>query len=128
MARETKAEREARLAQERAVEAAQSAREYPARLMRSLDRAVNSFNYELTVREGLFVLTDRDADYDWERQVELSYSWSEDAQDYLDTLDSRLDRKAAERAERERRRAVEAEARRKVNEMLTEEERELLGL
>ena len=128
MARETKAERLEREALARQMAEAALRSEYPARLMRSLDRAVNSFNYELTVREELFVLTDRDADYDWERQVELSYSWSEDAQDYLDTLDSRLDCKAAERFERERRRKVEEEARRKVRELLTEEERELLGL
>lgn len=128
MARETKAERLEREALARQMAEATASSEYPARLMRSLDRAVNSFNYELTVDEGLFVLTDRDADYDWERQFKLSYSWDMDSQDYLDTLDSRLDRKAAERAERERRRAVEAEARRKVRELLSDEERELLGL
>lgn len=128
MARETVAQRRARVeAEVKAREEAQR-KEYPSRLMQALERATTSFNYELRVQEGLFVLMDRDAEYEWERQSELSYSWTEASMQALEQLEDNLDNKAAERAERERRRTVKAEAERKVRELLSEEERELLGL
>lgn len=128
MARETVAQRNARMAAEREVRQAQERAEYPARLMLAFDRATNSFNYELMVRNELFVLRDRDAEYDWGRERELSYSWTADSMEELWNLERDLEEKAAAKAERERRVAVKKEAERKVLELLSDEERELLGL
>lgn len=128
MARETVAQRNARMAAEREARQAQERAEYPARLMLALDRATNSFNYELRVSDGQFVVQDRDAEYDWERERELSYAWDVDSMEALWDLERDLEEKAAEKRERERRVAVKKEAERKVRELLSEEERELLGL
>lgn len=128
MARETAMQRNARLEKERLAREEAESKAYPARMMLALDRATNSFNYELRVQEGQFVLMNRDAEYEWERQSELSYAWDAESQRALESLEDDLDLKAAQRAERERRRAVKAEAERKVRELLSEEERELLGL
>ena len=59
MARETRAQREARWAAERLADEARERVEYPARLMNLLERAAK-FNYELTVENGRFVVFDRD--------------------------------------------------------------------
>ncbi len=128
MARETVAQRNARMAAEKEARQAQERAEYPTRLMLALDRATNSFNYELRVSDGQFVVQDRDAEYDWGRERELSYAWDVDSMEALWNLERDLDDKAAERAERERRVAVKKEAERKVRELLSDEERELLGL
>lgn len=128
MARETVAQRNARMAAEREARQAQERAEYPARLMLALDRATNSFNYELRVSDGQFVVQDRDAEYDWARERELSYAWDADSMEALWNLERDLEEKAEAKAERERRVAVKKEAERKVREMLSEEERELLGL
>ncbi len=124
MARKTRAElmaeREAALVAERERDEA----EYPARMMLAMDRATNSFNFELTVVENQFVLTDRNSEYEWQREFELSYSWDADSQSVLESLESVLEEKAEKCAQAARR----AEMRSQALNKLTAEERELLGL
>ena len=126
MARETKAEREARLAQEREERMEADRLAYPLRLMNVLERASNLNRFELEVRNGMFHLTDRDARYD--REYELAYSWSTDNQAVLENFVYTVERFEEERAEAQRRYEVKKEAERKVRELLSDEERELLGL
>lgn len=126
MARETKAERLARESREREerMEAERSA--YPLRLMNLLERASNSNAFDLDVRNGMFLLTDRDARY--EREYELSYEWSTDSQSVLENLTYKVEAVEEAQAEALRRTEVRKEAERKVRELLSEEERNLLGL
>ena len=126
MARETKAERLAREAREREerMEAERSA--YPLRLMNLLERVSAEPTLTLTVKDGFFNVEDRNDRY--RSDYFLSYSWSEGGQVALEDLTYKVDELEAERAEAERRYAVKKEAERKVRELLSEEERELLGL
>jgi antitoxin component of MazEF toxin-antitoxin module len=121
MARETKAQRLEREAAERAAYEAEQAATYPARLMEMLERATNQ-NFELEVREGMFVLTDRDDRRD--RTVMLTLTYSTENQEALHELDWRVDMK--EEAEREA--ARKAAVRQSALSKLSKEERELLGL
>jgi antitoxin component of MazEF toxin-antitoxin module len=121
MARETKVERLAREAQERAAYEAEQAATYPDRLMEMLERATKQ-NFELEVREGKFVLSDRDDRR--ERTVELTLTYSTENQEALHELDWRVDMK--EEAEREA--ARKAAVRQAALSKLSQEERELLGL
>ena len=129
MARRTAAERkqeaermlqlsnEARLAREVA--------EYPARLMAALTRSTNAY-FELSVNDNKFLVRDRNK---YEPQVHtLAYAHSTDSQYQLEELEYELDRHERELAEARRVREVKENALRKVNEMLSAEERELLGL
>lgn len=121
MARETKAERLAREAQARLAKEEALKASYPERLMVMLERATNQ-NYELLVRNGAFVLTDRDDPRDGTYALSpMSDSSSEEA---LWELDWKLDIKEA--AEREARRR--AEVRNGALSKLSAEEREVLGL
>lgn len=124
--RETKAERlerEAREHEER-LEADRSA--YPLRLMNLLERVSAEPTLTLTVKDGYFNVEDRNDRY--RNDYVLSYSYSPDANAVLDDLTYKVDNLEEERAEAERRYAVRKEAERKVRELLSEEERELLGL
>jgi hypothetical protein len=58
----------------------------------------------------------------------LAYAHSPNSQEQLEDLEWTLERYEQELAEANRLREVKAEALRKVNELLTEEERELLNL
>ena len=126
MARETKAERLAREAREREerMEAERSA--YPLRLMNLLERVSAEPTLTLTVSNGFFNVEDRNDRY--RNDYVLSYSYSPDANVVLEDLTYKVDYLEAERAEAERRYQVKKEAERKVRELLSEEERELLGL
>ena len=121
MARETKAQRLEREAQERAAYEAEMAATYPQRLMAMLERATK-LNFELEVYDGRFVLSDRDDRY--ERAVELTLAYSLENQEGLHELDWRVDMKENAQREAERQEQVKRAALNK----LTEEERELLGL
>jgi antitoxin component of MazEF toxin-antitoxin module len=121
MARETKAERLAREAQERAAYEAVAAATYPARLMEMLERATKQ-NFELEVRDAKFVLSDRDDRR--ERTVELTLTYNTENQEALHELDWRVDMKEEAEREAERKRLAKQAALAK----LTKEERELLGL
>ena len=121
MARETKAERLAREAQERAAYEAELVATYPQRLMAMLERATEQ-NFELEVRDAKFVLTDRDDRSD--RAVELTLTYSLDNHEALHELDWRVDLKEEREREAARRYAVKQAALAK----LSKEEKELLGL
>jgi hypothetical protein len=128
MARETKAERTSRLVQETVARTEAERAAYPKRMMTAMNRAINEFNFDLTVNMvDEFVLTDPDKPFSsWSRPdtYALSYSWTENAQEQLEQLESIIERKARERAEAERRAIAKVAALNK----LTQEERELLGL
>lgn len=125
MARETVAQRNARFAQEREAQLAQEVAEYPARLMAALARASNAY-FELTVSDNKFQLNNRN-DRD-EVVVSLAYAHSPNSQEQLESLEYDLDRYERQLAEARRRVEVKKEAERKVRELLSDEEREMLGL
>jgi hypothetical protein len=122
MARKTKAElnaeREAQLAAERAEERAA----YPARLMRAMEEATQKNNFELEVKNGYFVLRDRDANR-YDSPFTLPYDFPGNSFT-LEDLESELRFKAEERAESERLSAV----RRAAFAKLSDEEKNALGL
>ena len=125
MARETVAQRNARYAQERETYLANQVAEYPTRLMAVLTRATNAY-FDLSVNDSKFLVRDRNK---YEPQVHtLAYAHSPNSQEQLEELEYELDRHEAELVEARRLREVKAEALRKVNELLTAEERELLNL
>lgn len=121
MARETKAQRLEREAAERAAYFAELIATYPQRLMAMLERATKN-NFKLVVREGKFVLEDRDVRDD--RVVKLTLEYSQANQEALHELDWRVDAKEEREREEQRRYAVISSALAK----LSAEERELLGL
>jgi conjugal transfer/entry exclusion protein len=124
MARETVAQRNARYAQERETYLANQVAEYPQRLMNVLARATNAY-FELSVVDNKFQVQPRDS---YARTLTLAYAHSPNSQAQLESLESELDHYEAELAERKRVAEVKKEALRKVNELLTAEERELLNL
>lgn len=126
MARETKAERMEREARERKEHMEAQRSMYPTNLMNLLERVSAEPTLTLTVANGFFNVEDRNDRY--RNDYVLSYSYSPDANTVLDDLTYKVDSLEAERAEAERRYAVRKEAERKVRELLSEEERELLGL
>jgi len=121
MARKTKAE----LAAERqALVAARmlaDAEAYPSKLMAALEEATTKNNYELTVRNGMFSLRDRDSR---DLTLSLTMNYTENSFDALESLEWDLQSKAEERAEAVRQR----ELRRQAFDKLTAEERNALGL
>jgi hypothetical protein len=121
MARETKAERLAREAAEKLAQQAAQAATYPQRLMALLERATKA-NFELTVKDGEFLLEDRDDRRD--RTIALSLAYSEANEEALQSLDWRVELK--EEAEREAMRRVMV--RNQALNKLSLEEREILGL
>jgi epoxyqueuosine reductase QueG len=125
MARETVAQRNARYAQERETYLANQVAEYPQRLMLALARATNAY-FELTVSDNRFQLRNVNDRYD--SVVSLAYAHSPNSQEQLESLEYDLDSYEKRLAEAQRLREVKAEALRKVNELLTAEERELLNL
>jgi len=125
MARETKEQRLARMAQDREAYLAQEVAEYPARLMAVLARATNAY-FELAVSENKFLVQTRDSRD--RTTYTLAYAQSPNSQEQLDELEYELDRYERELAEARRLNEVKKEALRKVNELLTAEERELLNL
>jgi hypothetical protein len=126
MARETKIQRLAREEQERVAYEAELKATYPQRLMDMLERA-QKVNFELTIKDGKFLLEDRDASrYSvMERDiVSLTLTYDSQNKQAIQELDWRVERK--EEAEREaQRRAL---ARNQALNKLTQEERDLLGL
>ena len=129
MARRTAAERKQEA--ERMRQLSEEARltrevaEYPARLMAALARSTNAY-FDLSVVDNKFLVRDRNK---YEPQVHtLAYAHSPDSQYQLEELEFALDKHEYELAEARRVREVKENALRKVNEMLSAEERELLGL
>lgn len=125
MARETVAQRNARFDAERDARLAQEVAEYPARLMSVLARATDA-HFELVVNDNKFVVQTRDR-YNLKTYA-MAYAHSPNSQEQLQDLEWTVERYEQELAEQNRLREVKATALRKVNELLTEEEREQLGL
>lgn len=125
MAKETAAQRNARFDTEREERLVQEVAEYPARLMAVLARATNAY-FQLEVSDNKFLVQTR-KEYN-RTTYSLAYAHSPDSQEQLESLEWDLDRYEKAVAEEKRLREVKAEALRKVNELLTAEERELLNL
>ena len=121
MARETKAQREAREAEERRLQHEEDVRTYPERLMLVMQRAVNH-NFELTMREGKFVVYDRDERRPDEHTMAVTYDGLSESM--LSDLDWAVELKAKEEEERTRK----ERARQAALAKLSKEERELLGV
>jgi hypothetical protein len=128
MARENKAQREARLALEREASRQQEMAAYPSLLMSVLERVNNQYDWKLAVAEELFVVSNPySSSYD-RKEYRMTYAYSPVSQENLEDLASMLyDLEEAQR-EAKRQSAVKAEAQRKVRELLNDEERALLGL
>jgi hypothetical protein len=121
MARETKAQREARLEVETAAMTAVAQATYTERMMAVLERAVKE-NFELAVSNGKFVVEDRDNRRADTFRVYPEWTVVSDAALY--DLEVSVELKEEARAEREQRANVRATALAK----LTTEERAELGL
>jgi hypothetical protein len=121
MAKETKAQREARLELVEQGRLAMAKATYTERLMAVLERAVKE-NFELEVRSGLFVVEDRDNRYNVRHG--LKPTWTETADMDLYSLEVEVELKEEASAELVRK----AQVRGKALAKLTEEEKELLGL
>jgi len=125
MARETVAQRNLRYTAENEARLSREVAEYPQRLMNVLARATNAY-FELTVSDNKFQVTDRN--YNSRTTYTLASAQSPNSQEQLEELEWALDRYEQEQAEQKRLAEVKATALRKVNELLTAEERELLNL
>jgi hypothetical protein len=127
MPRETKAQRLERMAAELAAAREAERQAYPARLMAVLERLNNQYNTELKVVGGLFVVK-VNATARFGNEYSLSYSYNESTQSALQELEWELDAVEEAQAEERRKREVRETAKRKLQEALTAEERESLGL
>ena len=125
MTRKTRAELNAERDEALALQEAHNFAAYPSRLMAALELATNKNNYELEVRNGMFSLRDRD---ERDSTLSLTLVHTRNSQYALETLEWDMERKEADRVEAKRLQEVKANALRKVNELLTKEERELLDL
>lgn len=121
MPRETKAQREAREAEEYAAYLAEQKATYSQRLMEILERAQN-VNFELTVVDGNFRVKDRDVRGDG--FFELAVAYDEESDVNLDSLKFRVE--AKEESEREAHRKLSL--RQQALGKLTKEELEVLGI
>lgn len=107
MVRKTKAEKLALQEQERRRAMDQQINDYPAVLMSILEFATE-MNYELRVKEGQFVLHDRDgSSYD---DVVLTQTYSEESLYRIEMLEGLLERKAELAREANRRLLVKQAA------------------
>ena len=125
MARETAAQRNLRYTAENEARLSREVAEYPMRLMNVLARATNA-HFELSASDDKFQVQTRDG-----RQrttYSLAYAHSPNSQEQLESLEWALDTYEQEQAEQKRLVEVKASALRKVNSVLTAEERELLNL
>lgn len=121
MARETKAQREAREAMEHAQALAQAEATYVDRMMETFKRAVR-YNFEMDVTEmNRFLLVDRD---DTSELFYVSPTWSKRADEELDDLNLAVDYKVAVEEEAQRRAALRQQALSK----LSAEERAVLNV
>ena len=120
MARKTKAEREAEAQAAREQREAEARAAYPALLMNALERAT-ILSFELEVRNGTFRVRDRNSPNDsWE----LTYEYTLESDDILDSLQRELAWQEEKEAEANRKWL----ARQAALSKLSDYERELLGL
>ena len=122
MARKTKAEMALLVANARAMQEAEEFAQFPSRSMKAMEEATQKNNFELTVKNSVFVLVDRDRPRDTPFTLPMTHTRT--AQWALEALERTLEEMAEDRAEAARKRDVRATALAK----LTAEERELLEL
>ena len=122
MARKTKAEQAAEREEALALQEAHDFAAFPSRLMAALEEATQKNNFELTVKNNVFVLVDRDRPRD--NPFTLTMTHTKTSQWSLEALESTLEEMEMERAHARAQAAVRAAALAK----LTKEERELLNL
>ena len=128
MARENKAQREERLALERGARLAAVAAEYPSRLMSVLARVNNQYDWQLTVVDAVFLVSNPHSRAYHNKEYRMSYAYDAVSNENLDDLEYMLNDLEEAQAEAKRQSEVKAEAQRKVRELLNDEERQLLGL
>lgn len=121
MARETKAERTARMEAQRKAQLAQQAAEFPTKLMGVLERACK-VNFEVTVVGGMFVVGDRDDRLEF--PAKMLPTFTEQSQEELNDLERRVWWKEEELRAAQRKVELKVAALAK----LSAEEREALGL
>ena len=123
MARKTKAELAAEREAAEAARCAEEAAAYPAQLMAALEEATQKNSYDLTVKDGLFELRDRNSS-NYDMALALTYQYNVHSQNALENLKWDLQQYAEERAEAERL----GELRKVAWSKLSDEERHALGL
>jgi hypothetical protein len=133
MARETKAQREEREDAERAARRAEFVAEYPQRLTRLVFEFATLWSVPRVKRydDNSYVFMSEDSRNTWNTEwvlPDVLTNYRQDVRDNLDTVESEVQYYKDFLAEQERKANVRAEAKRKLNELLTAEERELLGL
>jgi hypothetical protein len=133
MARETKAQREEREEAEREARRAEFVAEYPQRLTRMVFEFATLWSVPRVKRydENSYVFMSGDSRNTWDTEwvlPDVLTNYRKDVRDNLDSVESEVQYYKDFLAEQERKANVRAEAKRKLNELLTAEERELLGL
>jgi hypothetical protein len=128
MARENKEQREARLAVEREQRLQEQKAAYPSRLMSALERVNNQYDWQLTVVDAVFLVTNPHSRAYHSKEYRMSYDYDTVSQESLEDLEYMLTDLEEAQLEAKRQSAVKAEAQRKVRELLNDEERALLGL
>jgi hypothetical protein len=121
MARKTKAELMAEREAANAARMLAEAEAYPAKLMAALEEATTKNNYELSVKNGMFSLFDRNNAVN---VLNLTATYTENSWNALESLEYDLQAYALERKEAERLSAL----RRAAFAKLSEEEKSALGL
>lgn len=133
MARETKAQREDRLEAERAAFREEFVAQYQQRLTRLVFDFATLWSMPRVKRydENSYVFMSEDTRSNWNTEWALPdvlSNYRQDARDNLESAEQEVQFYKEHLAEQERKANVRAEAKRKLNELLTAEERELLGL
>lgn len=133
MARETKAQREERLEAEREARRAEFVAEYPQRLTLLVFEFATLWSVPRVKRydDNSYVFMTEDTRSNWNTEWVLpDYlpNYREQTRDDLESAEQEVQFYKEHLAEQERKANVRAEAKRKAQELFTDEERELLGL
>ena len=133
MARETKLQREVRLLEEQDAFQALFMEQYQQRLTRVVFEFATLWSRPRVKRydENSYVFMSEDNRNTWNSEwvlPDVLSNYRQDVYDNLETVESEVQYYKDYLAEQERKANVRAEALRKVNEMLTDEERKLLNL
>ena len=133
MARETKLQREVRLLEEQDAFQALFMEQYQQRLTRVVFEFATLWSVPRVKRydENSYVFMSEDNRNTWNSEwvlPDVLTNYREDVRDNLDTVESEVQYYKDFLAEQNRKAQVKVEAQRKVRELLSDEERELLGL
>jgi hypothetical protein len=133
MARETKAQREEREEAQREARRAEFVAEYQQRLTRLVFEFATLWSMPRVKRydDNSYVFMSEDNRNTWNTEwvlPDVLTNYRQDVYDNMETVEQEVQFYKEHLAEQQRRANVKAEAKRKLNELLTSEERELLGL